>query len=105
MNTDMVKTTILSMLAMGIVIGLAGVVLLIFKELSVKYLRYLLPIPPIGVAAYVFVYNLFRTYEGRLPTSTIVVKEILWASLISFLVYIIFVCLIVAIVHYAKDIF
>jgi hypothetical protein len=47
-------------------------------------MRYLLPIPPIGVASYVFVYNIFSKYGGTWPEPLCnLIKEIVWASAIS----------------------
>ena len=71
MNTEVLKTTILSIVTMGVVITLSGVVLYYFRDQVGQYMRYLLPIPPIGVAAYVFVYNMFGKYDGKLPGTTI----------------------------------
>ena len=41
--------------------------LLAFEGSIAPYRRYFLPIPPLGVAAYVFVFNLFQHYNGELP--------------------------------------
>jgi cytochrome b subunit of formate dehydrogenase len=84
MNLAILKTMILSMIFMGVVILLAGVFLLFYKQQFAPYMRYLLPIPPIGVASYVFVYNMFAKYEGRRPGSALVTLiEVTWASGIS----------------------
>ncbi|RAM03882.1 hypothetical protein DO021_00185 [Desulfobacter hydrogenophilus] len=51
-------------------------------------IRYFLPIPPIGVAAYIFVFNLFKSYDGRLPEKTMVVaSEIFISTAISSLIF------------------
>jgi hypothetical protein len=82
---------ILSIIFMGVVILLAGVILLFCKQQVAPYMRYLLPIPPIGVASYVFVYNMFAKYEGHLPgTALDTFIEITWASGISFVLFFVF---------------
>ena len=47
MSPAILKTTILSIIVMGIVIFLAVIALLCWKNQIVPYMRYLLPIPPI----------------------------------------------------------
>jgi hypothetical protein len=76
---------------MGIVILLAGIALLCWKNQIAPHMRFLLPVPPIGVASYVFVYNMFSKYGGTLPGPFVdIIKEILWAR--PYLPYL-FLCL------------
>ena len=84
MNSEFLKTTILSIIVMGFVISLAGLALYCWRDAVSQYLRFLLPIPPIGVAAYVFVTNMLSKYHGKVPgTIADVSREILVATLIS----------------------
>ena len=65
----------------GLFMMCLGILLLFFKDQMV--LRYFLPIPPIAVASYVFVYNLIKDY-GRLPqTITSFISEIIKSTLIA----------------------
>ena len=77
MHFATLKTTILSIIFMGVVILLAGIALLCWKNQVAPHMWYLLPIPPIGVASYVFVYNMFSKYGGTPPGPFAdIVKEI-----------------------------
>jgi hypothetical protein len=105
MNSAVLKTTILSIIIMGFVITLAGIALYYWRDLVAQHMRYLLPIPPIGVAAYVFVYNMFAKYDGNLPgTTTDVLKEIFWASVISGGFFVVFTILLVFLANVTKNI-
>ena len=103
MNFAVVKTTILSIIFMGVVIMLAGIILFIYKQQIVPYMRFLLPIPPIGVASYVFVYNMFSKYDGQSPgTAWVTLMEICWASGISFIFFFVFTLILVFLVDFSK---
>lgn len=99
MNLALLKTTIFSIIFMGAVILLAGVALLFYKQHIAPYMRYLLPIPPIGVASYVFVCNMFSKYDGRTPgTAWETLVEIFLASGISFVFFFVFTLILVFLV-------
>ena len=103
MNLAILKTTILSIIFMGAVILVAGIILLIYKQQIAPYMRYLLPIPPIGVASYVFVYNMFAKYDGHRSGSVLdTLVEICWASGISFVFFFVFTLILVFIVDIIK---
>lgn len=105
MNLVILKTTILSVIFMGVVISLAGIALLCWKSQVAPHMRFLLPIPPIGVASYVFVFNLFTKYGGSCPESlSDVIKEIILASAISSASFFIFTLVLVFLVDFSKDI-
>jgi len=105
MNLAILKTTILSIIFMGLVILLAGVALLVWKNQVAPYMRYLLPIPPIGVASYVFVYNMFSKYGGTKPGPlSDIFREILWASTISSVFFFVFTVVLVFMVDSLKHI-
>jgi amino acid permease len=104
MNLAILKTTILSIILMGVVILLAGIALLCWKNQIAPYMRYLLPIPPIGVASYVFVYNMFSHYGGTRPSPFgDIVKEVVWASAISSMAFLAFTLILVFLVSFLKD--
>lgn len=70
---------------------LAGITLYFFRGSISTNIRYLLQIPPLGVAAYIFAFNLFRYYDGNLPDNiAITAKEIVVSTLISGGVFLIF---------------
>lgn len=77
MNTVNILCVILS----GFFMACLGIILYFFKDQMI--LRYFLPIPPIAVASYVFVFNLIKDH-GRLPeTMTAFVGEIIKSTLIA----------------------
>ena len=63
----MLKINILTIAGTGLMMLLTGLLLFLFEGSIAQYRRFFLPIPPLGVAAYVFVFNLFQHYNGDLP--------------------------------------
>jgi len=55
MNDEMLKVNILTITIAGLLMMLTGVVLYLFRDIVSINIRFFLPIPPLGVAAYVFV--------------------------------------------------
>lgn len=105
-NDYLIKTLILSISFMGFSIFITGALFLFARELVSHHIHYILPIPPIGVAAYVFVFNLFVKYDGRLPTQTgAIVSEILLATLFSALIFLFCSAIIVVMVSVTKNLF
>ena len=104
MESNLVKTLILTITVMGIAIVIAGILLVCFKDLVTQHLRYLLPIPPIGVASYIFVCNVFGKYNGSLPKSLAVIfSEIFWATVISSLCFLFFTIFLMALVNLLRN--
>lgn len=68
MELNLLKSNLLAIIGSGIVMSLAGVVLFLVKEQLAAYIRYLLVIPPVGVASYVFVFNLLKKNNGKIPS-------------------------------------
>ncbi|WP_372683784.1 hypothetical protein [Desulfosarcina sp.] len=67
-------------------------------------MRYLLPLPPIGVASYVFVYNMFSKYGGTRPGSLAdIIKEVVLASGIASVSFSMFTLILVFMVNLSKD--
>ena len=101
MEDEMLKVNILTITASGFLMLLTGLLLYIFKDIVSRNIRFFLPIPPIGVAAYIFVFNMFRYYNAELPgnfwdtlrelTVSAVISGIVFCSysvLIVFLTYV-----------------
>ncbi len=103
MNGMVLKTTILSIIFMGILISLTGIAIYFKKDFLSQYMCYLLPIPPIGVAAYVFVYNLFGKYSGKLSGNLMdIFNEILLGSAISSIVFLVIALFLTVLVKFAS---
>lgn len=104
MAIDLIKTNLMAITTLGIAITLAGFCLYSFRELATPYMRYLLPIPPIGVAAYIFVFNMFGKYNGQLPKlMPTVFREILMATLFSSLFFLLLTLMMVLIIIMTKN--
>jgi hypothetical protein len=67
MTNDSTITNILSIIGAGLIILLTGIFFLFFRDFISKYIRLFLPIPPIGVAAYIYIFNLYQHNNGNLP--------------------------------------
>ena len=82
---------------MGLAIFLSGIFFYIFRDSVSRYIHYILPVPPIGVAAYVFVFNLYVKFGGNLPTGMRpLAKEVVLATVASAVVFLICSLLILA---------
>jgi len=87
MEKRMLKANILSIVFTGILMAIMGVLLCFFRGFVARNIRFFLPVPPIGVAAYIFVFNMFKHYEGGLPGSRIdTLLEIALSTLVSAMV-------------------
>jgi hypothetical protein len=62
MESEVIKTNLLAIAVSGFLTMLAGVILYFFRSSISTNIRYLLQVPPLGVAAYIFSFNLFRGY-------------------------------------------
>ena len=63
------KINLLCITVAGFLMGITGIVLYSLKNIVAVNVRFFLPIPPLAVAAYVFVFNMFKQYSGTLPSS------------------------------------
>lgn len=103
MNPDVLKTNILAIVAAGLLMLLTGIVLYVFRERVAENVRFFMPIPPLVVASYIFVFNLYNFYDGNLPQgSWITVKEVLLSTAIAAISFGFFSLLIIVIVDFAK---
>ena len=83
---------------------LTGLFLYLFRDFVSQNIRFFLPIPPLGVAAYVFVFNLFRFYEGNLPNIWATARELVISAVISGVVFCIFITANLVITFFLKRI-
>lgn len=80
---------------------LAGIILYLFRGSIATNIRYLLQVPPLGVAAYIFAFNLFRYYNGNLPDNfALTAKEIIYSTLISASIFFLFTVMFVLIINF-----
>ncbi|MBT3225697.1 MAG: hypothetical protein HN580_21665 [Deltaproteobacteria bacterium] len=91
METYFFKTNMLAIIFCGLTMAFLGFFVFFFKDSVAPNIRYFLPIPPVGVAAYIFVFNMFRKYNGQFPTSLFkVASEISIATIISAAFFLVF---------------
>ncbi|MFN2189515.1 MAG: hypothetical protein ACK2T3_12190 [Candidatus Promineifilaceae bacterium] len=103
MNQDLLRVNILSIVVAGLLILLTGVILYIFRDQVVDKVRYFLPLPPLGVASYIFVFNMFRHYDGKLPEgSWIALKEVVVGTAVAAAAFGVFTFLLVFTINFLK---
>jgi hypothetical protein len=106
MNDDLLKLNMLTIAASGLLMLLTGVLLYLFRDAIRENLRYFLPIPPIGVAAYIFVFNFFQHFQGQLPEETsTTIREILTSAGITAVVFVVFVIVNISVTYLLKRLF
>ena len=94
MDEDILKLHMLTIAGLGFLMLVAGLVLYFFRDALSGDLRFLLPLPPIGVASYIFVFNMFRTYGGELPKGSMATfREAAIATIILAVVFFLFAVL------------
>jgi hypothetical protein len=103
MEQDVLKTNLLSIVGAGFLMLLAGIVLYLIRgQLSTNY-RFFMPLPPLAVAAYIYVFNMFGHYSGELPDGFWgTAKEIFFSVAVTAVSFGLFVILLVAIVSFFK---
>jgi hypothetical protein len=88
LERELVKVNILAITVSGLLLLLAGLALYALRDDAARVLRFFLPIPPIAVAAYVYVFNMFRFYNAHLPAGGWpTVRELLLGTLVSTLIF------------------
>jgi hypothetical protein len=93
----MLKINILSIAGIGLLMLVTGLLLFVFRDSIAQYRRFFLPIPPLGVAAYVFVFNVFDHYNGKLPESPgLTLLEVLSGTALAAAVFFVFTLLLIA---------
>lgn len=104
MENEILKINILSIAISGFLMLMAGAVLYYFKAHLSGSIRYFLPIPPIGVAAYIFVFNMFKHYQCSVPGRSVMIREMVFATLISSLFFFVFTAILMVLIHLLKEI-
>ena len=103
MNPDVLKTNMLAIAAAGLLILLTGIALYLLRDEVSENVRFFMPIPPLGVAAYIFVFNMYSHYEGQLPEGNwVAAKEILYSTAIATIAFGFFALFIMVIVNLVK---
>ncbi len=88
MNQALLKINLFAIIGFGLVVGIFGLVLFFFRTQIAPYLRYFLPLPPLGVAAYVFVFNLYGYFGGEMPANKMtLLKELLIGTSVMTLIF------------------
>jgi hypothetical protein len=106
MQDDSVITNILSIAGAGLLLLLTGLSFLFFRDFISRNIRYFLPIPPIGVAAYIYVFNLYQHNNGDLMGRlTGIIKEILLSVGIVSLTFAAFVTLLIFFISTMRRLF
>jgi len=82
MSEELLKTNVLALLCAGLLLAGIGVGLYLGRELVAPYMRYVLPIPPLAVAAYVFTFNYFKDVSHPTKVETIL-REVSHATLVA----------------------
>lgn len=102
----MLKLNLLAVVGFGVLVALLGMVLYVFREMLADYIRFILPIPPLSVAAYVFVINFFRQYSGKLPDDPLIVfRELFMATAVAALVFGLLSVWLILLLDYARQYF
>jgi hypothetical protein len=99
----MLKINILSIAGIGLLMLLTGLLLFVFQDSIAQHRRFFLPIPPLGVAAYVFVFNLFDHYNGKLSESPwLTITEVASGTAIAGAVFFVFTLLLIVSIDQLK---
>lgn len=90
MENEILKINILSIAICGVVMANSGIALLYFKDSLAPYMRYVMPIPPISVAAYVYVFNMYRKDGIESLTLNALLGDALLAALTTAMLFLVF---------------
>jgi len=82
MSEELLKTNLLTMLIAGGLLAFIGLGLYLGRDFVAPYMRYILPIPPLAVAAYVFAFNYFKDVNQSTKFETII-REVSNATLVA----------------------
>lgn len=104
MERELLRINLLAIAISGLLMLVTGGLLYVFQGGVSKHMRFFLPIPPIGVAAYIFVFNMFRHYEGGLPRSAWeMVREVALSTGVFAAIFCLFVLANAFLAAYLKD--
>lgn len=82
MSEELLKINLLTILFAGGLLACIGLGLYLGRDLVAPYMRYILPIPPLAVAAYVFTFNYFKDVPQPTKLETII-REVSSATLVA----------------------
>lgn len=82
MSEELLKTNLLTMFIAGGLLACIGLGLYLGRDFVAPYMRYILPIPPLAVAAYVFAFNYFKDVTQSTKFETII-REVSSATLVA----------------------
>ena len=103
MNPDLLKTNTLAIATAGLLILLTGIIFYIYRDGISDNVRFVLPIPPLAVAAYIFVFNMYNHYDGKVPDGGwIIAREILLSTAIAAIAFGMFTLVIIGIINFIK---
>lgn len=86
----MLKINILSIAGSGLLLVAAGFLLYFFRDFIGGRIRFFLTIPPVCVASYVFVFNMFKDYENLTLEKSIIISELFTATMVSGVTFVLF---------------
>lgn len=95
MEAKMLKINMLSIILAGALLTIVGIILYFTRSYISYYTRYFLPLPPISVAAYVFVFNMFKYFNTQIPTFTVALIDVLLSTLVVGVAFLSFVTLMI----------
>lgn len=104
MEREMLKINILVIAVSGILMMMAGIILYFFRHSVAGNMRYFLPIPPIAVAAYVFVFKFFEHYKNY-PDIQIgnAIWEVFYGTVITAVIFSVFTVLLMLSVQWLRQ--
>jgi len=106
MKEDSILTNILSIAGSGLLLLLTGLVFLIFRDYISKHIRFFLPIPPVGVAAYIYVYNLYLQNGNRFAGNfSSMAKEVFLSVIAVSISFAVFVVLLIIFINFFRNLF
>jgi hypothetical protein len=98
MDPVLLKTNILSITVSGLVMMLMGILVYVFREAAAPHMRFLLPIPPLGVAAYEYVFNMYRHFDGQTLPSGKLLLDLTVAAMSVALIFLVFSLVLIAVI-------
>ena len=93
MSIETVRNNLMVITSMGFAMFSLGLVLYTKSAWVAPYIRYLLPLPPIAVAAYIYVLNIVKMNNHH-PIN--IAHDLLWQTLISGASFILIVSMLLA---------
>ena len=102
MSEELLKINLLTILLAGGLLAFIGLGLYLGRELVAPYMRYILPIPPLAVAAYVFTFNYFKDVDQSTRIETII-REVSSATLVANAVFFCLSFVLILLISYIRQ--